>query len=136
MAAGSDTRSPMSDEHKEALAVGREHGRIVRRYLDALEAHTPRRGRKKDPEQIRARLAELPAQIEEADPLTRLQLLQQRMDLAADLEALDGAGDDLAELEEQFVRVAAAYSSRKGITREAWRAVGVAPAVLKKAGIA
>ena len=31
-------RTPMSDEHKAALAKGREEGRIVRRYLEALES--------------------------------------------------------------------------------------------------
>ena len=36
----------MSDAHKEALAEGREQGRAVRRYLEALEANKPRRGRK------------------------------------------------------------------------------------------
>ena len=37
----------MSAQHKEALAVGRDEGRAVRRYLEALEAHKPRRGRKR-----------------------------------------------------------------------------------------
>ena len=33
------TKTPMSDQHKEALAIGRDQGRAVRRYLEALEAH-------------------------------------------------------------------------------------------------
>ena len=36
----------MSADHKAALAKGREEGRIVRRYLEALESNRPRRGRK------------------------------------------------------------------------------------------
>lgn len=40
-------RRAMSDEHKAALAEGRDQGRAVRRYLDALEQHRPKRGRKR-----------------------------------------------------------------------------------------
>ena len=35
----------MSEEHKAALAEGREQGRVVRRYLEALESQRPKRGR-------------------------------------------------------------------------------------------
>jgi len=34
-------RSPMSNEHKQALAEGREQGRGVRLYLEALEKNRP-----------------------------------------------------------------------------------------------
>ena len=47
----------MSAEHKAALAKGREEGRIVRQYLEALESTKPRRGRKRTPDSIRKRLA-------------------------------------------------------------------------------
>lgn len=46
----------MSDSHKRALAIGREQGRAVRRYLEALEAHKPKRGRKRTPESMQKRL--------------------------------------------------------------------------------
>ena len=35
-AAAAKSPRPMTDEHKAALAEGREQGRIVRRYLEAL----------------------------------------------------------------------------------------------------
>lgn len=35
-AAAAKSPRPMTDEHKAALAEGREQGRVVRRYLDAL----------------------------------------------------------------------------------------------------
>ena len=41
----------------------------------------------------------------------------------------------LSALEADFVSAARSYSERKGISYAAWRAVGVPPAVLKKAGI-
>lgn len=136
MAAGGTTRAAMSDDHKAALAKGREQGRVVRKYLEALEAHSPRRGRKPDPERMRVRLEAIEAEIEQADPLTRLHLAQERMDLRAQVgaEGVDGE-DTLAELEEEFIRVAADYSASKGLTREAWRGVGVAAGVLRRAGI-
>lgn len=49
----------MSDEHKHALAVGREEGRAVRTYLEALEAHKPRRGRKRTGATIDKRLEQI-----------------------------------------------------------------------------
>ena len=42
---------------------------------------------------------------------------------------------DPASLEAGFVKIAKSYSNRKGISYTAWRAVGVQPNVLKKAGI-
>ena len=61
----------MSDEHKAALAEGREQGRVVRRYLEALESHKPKRGRKRSPETVAKRLASIEERLATADPLTR-----------------------------------------------------------------
>ncbi len=124
----------MTQEHKDALAQGREQGRAVRRYLDALEAHRPKRGRKRTPESIQKRLDDIETRLEAADPLTRLQLRQERRDLQAELEAKSD-GLDLAQLEEDFVNAAKAYGDRKGITYATWREQGVDPGVLRRAGI-
>jgi hypothetical protein len=125
----------MSDEHKAALAEGREQGRVVRRYLEALESHRPKRGRKRTPESIAKRLAAIDEQLATADPLNRLHLVQERLDLERELASSEGDGADFEELEEAFVEVAASYSERKGLTYQAWRSTGVAPGVLKAAGI-
>ncbi len=124
----------MSDEHKAALAEGRNQGRAVRNYLEALEAHRPKRGRKRTPESMQKRLDRIDAELVSADPLKRLQLIQERLDLTAELDA---AGDkvDISGLEKDFVSAAAAYSARKGISYAAWRELGVEAAVLKRAGI-
>lgn len=124
----------MSAEHKQALAVGREQGRAVRRYLEALEAHRPKRGRKRTPESIQKRLADIESRLETADPLTRLQLVQERMNLQNELAAKSEAVD-LSELETEFVKAARAYGERKGISYGAWREAGVDASVLKRAGI-
>jgi hypothetical protein len=124
----------MSAEHKAALAEGRNQGRSVRRYLEALDAHRPKRGRKRTPDSMQKRLDRIDVELASADPLKRLQLIQERLDLTAELEAASET-IDLSGLEEEFVGAAAAYSARKGISYAAWRELGVEPAVLKKAGI-
>ena len=124
----------MSDAHKQALAQGRVQGRAVRRYLEALEAHKPKRGRKRTPESINRRLATVEKTMPDADPLTRVQLIQERMDLEREL-AQATKKVDLSELERGFVKAARRYGERKGISYAAWRAAGVDPAVLRKAGI-
>jgi uncharacterized protein YicC (UPF0701 family) len=125
---------PMSAEHKAALAAGRQQGITVRKYLEALEAHKPKRGRKRTTESIEKQLKSIEAKLADADALTRLSLVQQRMDLVGELGSLQ-AGVDLSGLEADFVSVAKEYSQRKGISYAAWREVGVEPAVLKKAGV-
>lgn len=117
----------MTDAHKEALANGRAAGRVVRRYLYAVvEAPTRTRTARRSAAAIEGRLAAVDEALATAAPLQRLHLLQERIDLEAELEA-QGPGEDLGELEEAFVQVAATYSARKGIGYSAWRAIGVDP---------
>ncbi len=132
--AAKQNRTPMSDEHKAALAEGRNQGRSVRRYLDALESHKPKRGRKRTPETMQKRLDRIDTELAGADPLKRLQLVQERLDLKAELD-LASEKVDLSGLEQDFVDAAAAYSARKGLSYAAWRELGVEPTVLKRAGI-
>lgn len=124
----------MSDEHKAALAEGRNQGRAVRLYLEALEAHKPKRGRKRTPDSIKKRLDRINSELQTADPLKRVQLYQERIDLEAELQAGE-TKVDLSALEKGFVEAAAPYSERKGISYAAWRELGVEAAVLKRAGI-
>jgi len=125
----------MSDAHKAALAQGRNQGRAVRRYLEALESLRPKRGRTRRPESVRSRLADVQARLAGADALTRLHLLQEKENLETELARVV-ADDQLAALESAFVAVARAYGVRKGIGYGAWRAAGVSAAVLRRAGIA
>ncbi len=127
-------RREMTDEHKAALAEGRRQGRAVRGYLEALEAHRPKRGRKRTPESMRARMAAIESSLESAGPMKRLQLVQERLDLEAAIEAAETTVD-LSALEDDFVAAAAAYGARKGISYAAWREIGVPAAILKRAGI-
>jgi hypothetical protein len=124
----------MSNTHKAALAQGREEGRAVRRYLEAIEQSRPKRGRKRTPESVNKRLGVVKDRLPKADPLSRLHLLQEKADLEAELERATSS-DDLATLERAFVKVASTYGHRKGIEYHAWRAAGVSAAVLQRADI-
>lgn len=123
----------MSDEHKAALAEGRRQSRALKRYLEALGARRP--GRPVTPETLTARLERVEVRIAaETDPLKRLDLIQQRIDIETQLAQLTDAAD-LEALEAGFIEYAKAYSARKGISYTAWREAGVPAAVLKHAGI-
>lgn len=127
-------KAPMSQAHKDALAIGREEGRAVRRYLEALEAHKPKRGRKRSTDTIEKRLEQIEEKLESADPLTKVHLVQERLNLIGELANKD-ASIDMAELEAGFIKAARNYSDRKGITYAAWREAGVDAAVLRRAEV-
>jgi hypothetical protein len=127
----------MTPQHKASLAEGRAAGRAARAYLEALEASKPKRGRKISTETLVERLSETNEKVNsEGDPLRRLILVQQALDLEAEVQRRGGdSGPDLASLEKDFVNVAKAYSDSKGISYAAWREIGVSPSVLKAAGL-
>lgn len=127
-------KNPLSDEHKAAMAAGRLEGRVVRDYLEALRSNKPRRGRKRTAESITARLASITSELNEADALDELRLLQERRNLQIELESMD-SGIDITALEQEFVKVARSYSERQGIAYATWREVGVEASVLSAAGI-
>jgi hypothetical protein len=124
----------MSDDHKAALAVGRDQGRAVRRYLEALDAQRPKRGRRRSEESMRKRLEELESELATADPLKRLHLVQERIDLTEAINTTETAVD-VDTLQADFVAAAGEYGRRKSITYAAWREVGVPSSVLAQAGI-
>ena len=122
-------RTKMTETEKTEVAA-------VRDYLKALEQNAPRRGRRRTPESVERQLAVLEGEMEGASVTKRLDLIQQRIDLEADLETLQQAGlVDLSALEAGFATHAAAYGGRRGISYAAWREIGVSSATLKSAGI-
>lgn len=133
------TTRQLSDSHKAALAEGREQGNIVKRYLTMIDQPT-RRGRKPSIDTIRKRRDTIVAQLAASlDPMKRLQLIQARIDLDAEIDAADKVEtidpDAQQAITDNFIAVAAAYGERKGLTYAAWRSVGVPAKVLKAAGI-
>ena len=122
-------RTKMTEAEKTVVAA-------VRDYLKALEQNAPRRGRRRTPESVKRQLTVLEGEMEGASVTKRLGLVQQRIDLEADLEALQQAGSvNLSALETGFATHAAAYGGRRGISYAAWREIGVSSATLKSAGL-
>jgi uncharacterized protein YicC (UPF0701 family) len=119
---------------QNTAARTRSQSAVVRRYLEALQRHRPKRGRKRTPESIKKRLQDIERRLQEANPLQQLQLVQERMDLQNELDSLQ-AKSDLSGLEDDFVKVAKEYGEQKGITYGAWRQLGVNPDVLRRAGV-
>jgi hypothetical protein len=134
MAKTKTSKSPMSEEHKAALAKGRAEGKVVRDYLEGLRATKPKRGRKRTPDTVKSRLDAIDKEIESASPVEELMLVQERRDLEAELERMSNTVD-MEVLEEAFVDVAKSYSESKKISYASWRDVGVEARVLKRAGI-
>lgn len=124
----------LTPAHKAAMAQGRNESRSVKAYLEALENNRPKRGRKRTPQSIETRLAKIDAELATADPLKRLKLTQEKMDLASELRAMS-VKVDLSSLEKAFIAAAKSYSDRTGISYEAWRQIGVSADTLRSAGI-
>jgi hypothetical protein len=104
----------------------------VAAYLTALKAP-------KVPARSRAALERRRQQIEqwlseESSPIREVELIQQRLDIDAQLSQVDQA-QRLAELEKAFVEVAASWAKRSGISAAALREAGVPASVLKRAGL-
>lgn len=116
------------------MAEGRAQSRSIAPYLEALEAHKPKRGRKRTPESIDKRLAAIDGELDDANQIKRLSLVQERLDLLEERENLQ-RDVDLSQYEDDFVENAKSYGERKGISYQAWRELGVPAAVLKRAGI-
>jgi hypothetical protein len=127
----------LSPEHKAAMAEGRTEGRIIKGYLEAIRRTKPTVGRPKTTDSVNNRLGKINQALEtKLDPLKRLSLLQERIELAQELKKIEENSTDLvAELEPEFIAVAKSYGQRKGISYAAWREFGVPAAVLKAAGI-
>ena len=127
-------KNAMSDDHKAALAQGRNESRIVRDYLEALRSSKPKRGRKRTADTITKRLSAIEAELQSADALNELLLRQERRDLQDEFEGL-GSGADVSAAEAAFVSIARTYSERRNISYATWREIGVDAAVLKRAGV-
>lgn len=124
----------MSAAHKAALAQGRRESRAINRYLDALKAGKGKRGRKRTPSSIEARLAKIKRTFEDASPMQQLELTQERMNLELEKVRLETRAD-LSALEKDFISVAKAYAARRGISYSAFRSMGVSADVLTRAGV-
>jgi hypothetical protein len=107
----------------------------VAAYLTALKGPRASGSSKAKREGLMRRRAQIEQWIaEESSPIRQVELIQQRLDIDAQLAQLDQAAR-LPELEEAFVNVAASWAKRSGITAAALREAGVPASVLKRAGL-
>ena len=121
-----------TDEHRKRIAEGRVQTAAIRNYLNHLA--TDRRS-ERTPPRIQAELRTVQDAAEtETDTIKRLQLVQRRMDLEAELNRSKSAPDP-DDLLSRFIEAAAPYAERKGISYAAFREVGVPASVLRKAGL-
>lgn len=110
--------------------------RTVRRYLSAVEASKRGKGPKRTSDAVGNRITKIDELLVSADPLTRVHLTQERIELHAEYVRLsNGNQDETAQLERDFISVARSYGDRNGLTYAAWRQVGVDAKVLERAGI-
>jgi hypothetical protein len=119
-------------ERPAERGVRRAETNAVAAYLTALRAP-------KVPARSRANLEKRRAQVEqwiaeESSPIRQVELIQRRLDVDAQLAQIDQAAR-LPELEEAFVKVAASWAKRTGVSAAALREVGVPARVLAKAGL-
>ena len=108
----------MSASHKKALANGRTEGHVIRDYLEVVEAIKPRRGRRRTPESIAKRLVAISAEMKLTDPVTKVRLMQERLNLRSELAGMKNK-TEVAVTEAKFVKVALSFSERNEITYEA-----------------
>lgn len=122
-----------SAEHLEALDKGRRASKAVRAYLELIrDLGQPRkRGRQID---WQKRYDDAATALEkEEDVMSQLRLTQQLLEAQENLNQADET--DTAAIEAGFVEWAGWYSEQHGIGYNTWRQMGVAPEVLKHAGI-
>lgn len=124
----------MDADHKAKLAQGRKDAAAVKSYLEFLEENRPKRGRRRTEASITKRLTAIDGELEDASALARLNLYQEQMDLNAELEAM-GSKPDGSALRAAFVDAGARYSQSKGLSKAAFKLMGVDAATLRDAGI-
>ena len=127
----------ITDAHTAAIVVGRAETATVRRYLESLDLNRPRPGRPRTGN-LSTRIAELNERAAATAPgIEKLKLVQERLDVEAELATVGNTSDPAQhdELEAQFVAVAASYSTRQNISWTAWRTLSVPATVLRQAGI-
>ncbi len=117
-------------------AQEKKENKAVRDYLNVLAEKNSRRGRKRTVKSIEAQILVIQKRSREASPTKRLDLIQERLDLEKERDKMVAASKlDIRKLESDFVKAAAAYGARRGISYMAWREVGVSAGILKAARI-
>ena len=133
MPADGQTEFKLADAPEASLARGRSEGRPMCNDPDALAATSVRSRRTRRLSSIEGRRQAITTELESADAIERLRLVQERRDLRQQLEST-GPEIDPAAYEAAFVEVG--WSSAGGeSSSERWREVGVPAATPRRTGI-
>ena len=132
----SPTASPSSDKSSAAPTADkpnpRKENKIVEAYLIEVERKAGQ-PKGKSPQQLRQELTSLSTLLKTVEGIEKLEILQQRENLYAEMRmAEEGALDSM---EAAFIEVANSYGERKGISYSTWREFGVPKGILEQAGI-
>lgn len=135
-AAAKATRTGRTWTPEQIEEAGRRRSQtvVIRRYLAALDGQ-PRNGQRISPEKLQERLEKIREQMVDADPITRVKLVQQRIEVESHLAQVEDQSDAEAA-EAAFIEHAWDWAQREGISYTALREVGVPANVLAQAGIA
>jgi hypothetical protein len=133
--------TPSQVERLEKAHAARSERAALRRdiepYMDALEATSVKPHGRRTVEYMNQRIEAINEELGSSPPpkpLTKVALLQEKLDLVRDLGEREKFTDvPIAELEEKFIKALPRYSEVTGITRQAWRMAGVPAKVLKAA---
>lgn len=124
----------VTDEHKAAMAAGRQNAAAVRAYLDALDERSPkRRGRQVSPEQLQTRLDAANEALPSLGGIKWVEKRQEILDLEARLAEVAAEPEDLSDLEAAFITAAKPWAESKGVSKRVLREAGVPAAVLRQA---
>jgi hypothetical protein len=138
MTVTADPKRQVSDDQRVAMSEGRHQSKAIRQYLEALEqTQAPKRkGRRRTQESIEKRLNLLAEEMPKADPLARVKMVQERLNLQRELGEMHVRQTvDIEPLQEQFLKVVKPYSERLGISFAAWKELGVPMSLLTEAGL-
>jgi hypothetical protein len=121
---------------KKAPTQKRRHEKAALELAALEERNVPRNGRTVPVDRLEEQLARIDTDLETATSVKRVLLIQRRMDLEDRLASGGKDGyDNFEEAQLAFIKVAAAWAERKGLSYATLRQVGVPAGVLQAAGI-
>jgi hypothetical protein len=114
--------------HRAAFAAAWNECAVVRAYLEAVEDRRLEPSDGVTAQRVARPWCTRDSRRVDADPFAG-------WNLKPDVSGVADTDTELLALEDRFVAVAYHYGARHGICYAAWRAVGVDPTVLRRAGI-
>lgn len=106
----------------------------IRRYFNSLDRPRTRKRKSPDVDKLHRRLDEVEGLLPSADPLRRVHLHQEQINLLRRLEEVETPVNP-EEVEMKFIEYVAPWAEEKGVSWAALRAAGVPARILRQAGM-